>query len=670
MIFFFLFTGVYSISIIPNEEGFGLKTSAGRGGEIYIISNLNPSGKGSLKECVDAKGPRICLFEVSGTISLSENLKITNPYITIAGQTAPSPGILIKGAGIDIQASEVLIQHLRIRVGDNLNGPNFESRDGISIGSNSGHIKNIVIDHVSTSWAVDELLGVWSERGSVTNVSIINSIFSEALHRSKHPDGAHSMGALIGKNVQNFYFGKNILAFNNGRNPLIRDDVTDVLISNNYIYHPGLGSKSKIYIGTRGSKNIPLRASIIGNDFEANPNDYYFNTIYIENEAASSLKIYIEDNGGPEKSNLDPWAIVHPYSRKDFTVRSFSSPVNAGITNFIPSYEVKNTLIKNSGARPKDRDFVDIRVLNNILFGTGNIIDSQKDVGGWPNLKNNYQKILIPQNPHADDNGNGYTNIEELLHLYSYWVEKDINKHPLKIIENINNFFGTNTSTINTTINTTINNKEPKIINSNIKISDLGVQIEIETDKLSYCHYDERENISYYDQKGRFLNSYSEEDYSTHHKVLLSGLEESKIYRYNFRCRDLEHNVMDYDYVLEFTNELEEIEIINISAEPKIIDFNFKISDLGVEIEIETDTIAYCHYDERENISYYHQRGLFDETYSTLHRVLISGIDANDKFRYYLRCRDGEHNVMDYDYVLESSNYKIDSGSLVSRSSN
>src|SRR6476646_9353709 len=101
---------------VPGAAGFGMTTPAGRGGAVYRVTNINASGAGSLKACIDATGPRTCVFEVSGIIKLTTELTVRNGFLTIAGQTAPSPGIMIRGAAMKIHASDILIQHLRIRV--------------------------------------------------------------------------------------------------------------------------------------------------------------------------------------------------------------------------------------------------------------------------------------------------------------------------------------------------------------------------------------------------------------------------------------------------------------------------------------------------------------------------------------------------------------------------
>src|SRR5881394_4108928 len=102
-----------ALPVIPGTVGFGVETPAGRGGTVYRVTNLNADGAGSLKACIDGTTARVCIFEVSGTIKLTQDLQVRNDKLTIAGQTAPSPGIMIRGGALDIHASDVLVQHIR-----------------------------------------------------------------------------------------------------------------------------------------------------------------------------------------------------------------------------------------------------------------------------------------------------------------------------------------------------------------------------------------------------------------------------------------------------------------------------------------------------------------------------------------------------------------------------
>src|SRR5262245_36306543 len=104
-----------AVPVIPGASGFGMETPAGRGGTVMRVTNLNDSGSGSLRACAEGSGPRVCVFEVSGTIRVNSEITIDSPFVTIAGQTAPSPGILIRGAGLRIWTNDVLVQHIRVR---------------------------------------------------------------------------------------------------------------------------------------------------------------------------------------------------------------------------------------------------------------------------------------------------------------------------------------------------------------------------------------------------------------------------------------------------------------------------------------------------------------------------------------------------------------------------
>ena len=155
----------------PGAEGYGKYTVGGRGGKVYEVTNLNDAGEGSLRAAVGAKGPRTVVFRVSGTIDLKRNLDISNPYITIAGQTAPGDGITLKGT-LGVNANNVIIRYMRVRA---------EGRgDAIS----GRYKKNIIIDHVSASWSSDEVLTIYH----CENVTIQWSMATEAC------SGSHKFG--------------------------------------------------------------------------------------------------------------------------------------------------------------------------------------------------------------------------------------------------------------------------------------------------------------------------------------------------------------------------------------------------------------------------------------------------------------------------------------------
>jgi len=215
-----------ALPVIPGAAGFGTDTPAGRGGYVIRVTNLNESGPGSLKACVDATGARVCVFDVSGTINLTAELEIGSPNVTVAGQTAPSPGITLRGAGLVISASDVLVQHIRVRVGDAQAGPPPDNRDALKVEAPlSRTISNVVVDHCSFSWSIDEVASIWA---GAHDVSFLNNIFAEPLNDSIHPNGAggvepHGYGPIFGPpdgNVTNISLVGSLLAHQVDRNPL------------------------------------------------------------------------------------------------------------------------------------------------------------------------------------------------------------------------------------------------------------------------------------------------------------------------------------------------------------------------------------------------------------------------------------------------------------------
>jgi hypothetical protein len=380
--------------------GHGTETKAGRGGKIIKVTNLNDSGTGSLRAAIDASGPRIIVFEVSGTIKLKTDLSIKNPYVTLAGQTAPSPGINLRGAGMSITTNNVLVQHIRFRVGDDSDGPNPINRDTIQVlGGN-----NVVIDHVSGCWAIDENMSTWY---ALNNVTFSNNLISEPLHNSTHPKGPHGFGLLLGDHAHKVTVVGNLLAHNYYRNPLIKGDVWAVLL-NNVIYN-GTGS---FCVLTDLENSGPILASVVGNHFIAGPNSSSTGkVIAFNNSVKAGTKLYSSDN---RASNL-----VH--SSTPFEVST--PPIWHESLVAKPSSKVEAWVAANAGAHPADRDDVDKRIVNELLSRSGGIINTPGQVGGWPNLKVNTRPFNVPANPNGDDNGNGYTNIEEILHQFAAKVE-------------------------------------------------------------------------------------------------------------------------------------------------------------------------------------------------------------------------------------------------------
>ena len=419
-----------ALPVIPQGVGYGMDTPAGRGGRIYRVTNLNASGAGSLKDCVSASGPRVCVFEVSGTIKLTSDLHIWNPNITIAGQTAPSPGIMLRGAALNINASDVLVQHIRIRVGDDAEGPSPSNRDALKIESKTG-IKNIVVDHCSLSWAVDETLTLWDKWD---NVTLTNNIISEGLRQSIKTSGLPAgYGLLVGPTDGRVSITGNLLAHILERNPLSRGK--QMVFVNNVVYN-----RANMDVDLQSEDGRVTSNSVVGNVFIRGADFTRENNKPILLRTDSSLgvpsgsKVYLADNAAVEGSSSDEWAVVSTNTSESLNSYKAASPPTwpSGLTA-LPTQNntVLNKVLKFAGARPADRDAVDERVVESVRDRTGRIINCvspngtercTRNGGGWPSLATNRRALTIPNDPHAVTSS-GYTKLEDWLHQKAAEVE-------------------------------------------------------------------------------------------------------------------------------------------------------------------------------------------------------------------------------------------------------
>lgn len=393
---------VGSLPVIPGAVGFGIETPAGRGGQIIKVVNLNGRGEGSLRAAIEVSGPRLVVFEVAGAIELITPLEVSSPFITIAGQTAPPPGITLQGAGITVNSHDVLIQHLRIRVGDNPSGPSPSSRDGIQIlGPRSF---NVILDHLSVSWGIDENVSTW---GDVDGITIRNCIVSEALRNSLHKKGPHSMGMLIGDGANNIMIANNLLAHNVERNPIFKGGTSAIMV-NNLFYNPGANSFSTV---TDDKESGPSYVSSIGNLFLKGPNTTAPVAMKIGKRAAPGTLYYHEDNLAPGMKLFR--------DHFDFTALVDNPPLSLRGLNALKGRDTESSVLLNAGARPAERDDVDARVVEEVRSRTGRHIDTPSQVASGKKKVRTFRSFPDLSDPHGDEDSDGYTNIEEILHLMS-----------------------------------------------------------------------------------------------------------------------------------------------------------------------------------------------------------------------------------------------------------
>jgi hypothetical protein len=394
----------FTTKSLPNEEalafpgamGFGRLVTGGRGGKIIKVTNLNDAGPGSLRDAINQIGNRIVVFEVSGNIKLQSRLVIRNGDLTIAGQSAPGDGICIQNYEVFLEADNVVIRFLRFRLGD------LTSQQTDAIWGR--YRQNILIDHCSMSWSIDECASFYANK----NFTMQYCILSESLNKSVHEKDDHGYGGIWGGNRASFYY--NLLAHHNSRNPRfdggnrpgtgglspMGKDLVDFRY--NVLYN---WRGNSIYGGENGEYNM------VNNYFKsgpATPENRKNRILEVSKENGPNYapgygRFYVEGNyvdGNPAVSQQN-WSGGIVYSSgTNQTLVQVLQPFDHLVIGDQPSaVQAYNQVLEKSGASYK-RDAVDMRIVNEVRQGkhtykgskTGflGIIDSQQDVGGWPTL--------------------------------------------------------------------------------------------------------------------------------------------------------------------------------------------------------------------------------------------------------------------------------------------
>ncbi len=371
------------------EPSKGANTKGGDEARVLRVTTLAPTGPGSLTEACKVSEPRKIVFDVGGVIDLGmRKLKIPFPYLTIAGETAPEPGITLIRGGISVEADHVVIRHLRVRTGSAGAAPGSGwDCDCINVYAS----RHVIVDHCSLSWGTDEVLSAsgppfrgespaeW-RRNTSSNIVFSNNLIAEGLSHSTHSEGEHSKGALVNSNVTDILFLRNMFASNVQRNPLFNGGTSGAVI-NNYIFNPGtraimLGAVA----GSWGTREIvPGKLAIIGNVLEPGPSSSR-NLAMVSVTKTGLWQLYLKDN-------------IVWYSR--FGSRPAASPQGSNVRvlekdmfpNYpaiLPSEDVRKTVLQEVGARPSSRDANDRRLITDAEAGHGAVINSEEDVGGYP----------------------------------------------------------------------------------------------------------------------------------------------------------------------------------------------------------------------------------------------------------------------------------------------
>lgn len=429
----------------PGASGAGAYARGGRGGQVIPVTTLEdyvPGEQepvpGSLRAACDTPGPRTIVFQVAGNIDLKDWLIVREPYLTIAGQTAPGDGICIRDFPVQISTHDVVLRYLRLRLGDRYgdvwSGRTYTDGRPNSVGPHSLYIVeacDVIVDHCSTTWAIDEVLTA----GLCGRVTIQWSIIAEALHDSFHPKGPHGMGSVLGgadwMTVHHCLYSNNPT-----RSPRPSGDLGFVLDFIN----------NTIYLSAGYTTVGDLQMNYIGNYIKRCNDSRAFSLFGIDPRQRMHASGNWLADPAPGYEPQDQWRglfYIRPYREQT----EFSEEQIAGAWSEAPipmpewaAIEAEDArvaherVMADAGATLPVRDAADARIIADVRNGTGEVVNSQEDVGGWPELAAGEPLVdadgdgmpdasesangLDPRDPadaSADPDGDGWTNIEECL---------------------------------------------------------------------------------------------------------------------------------------------------------------------------------------------------------------------------------------------------------------
>jgi hypothetical protein len=383
----------------PHAEGFGRFAQGGRGGDVYHVTTIedyNPKTdnpiEGSLRHGIISQSkPRTIVFDVSGTIRLKAPMLVAKSYLTIAGQTAPGDGITISDDTFQLKGGEkeeewihdFIIRFIRFRHGDET----AKTGDGIT----SNYVRDYIFDHISAGWTID---GTQDLRGG-GNFTLQWSIYAEALNMSTHyKNSPHAMLGSFRDIKKNITIHHCLMASSRNRHPTLGSgERSDTLAISDF--------RNNVVYNWQGPTNLgEVRHNFIGNYYKPGESSKYgykeTKPILIKSSRAQCAKGYLQGNyfeNAPEQFNKDNYTAIeytntgsyNSTTRKQFEYKKpfvFGDDVPT-TQDFKKAYDL---VLLKAGASLV-RDAVDVRVVNDVKNGTGKLIDSQKEVGGWPELK-------------------------------------------------------------------------------------------------------------------------------------------------------------------------------------------------------------------------------------------------------------------------------------------
>ena len=407
----------------PGAEGAGAYAIGGRGGDVYYVTTLADSGAGSLRYGISTAPTtgRSILFKVSGNIVLTSTLTVNKPRLTIAGQTAPGEGVCLQNYSFNIGASDVVVRHLRTRLGTNA----LQEADSMWINAGT----NIIVDHLSASWSVDETL---SASAGADRVTVQWCAIAESLNNSIHSKGAHGYGSLITPGANTTYsWHHNLYAHHHSRNPRPGTDSAATFIfdfRNNAIYNYG----SRAGYGSDWDPDPEyLHMNYAGNYIVAGPDSTYD---YAFQGGGTNTVLY-------QAANLVDLNLNSRFDGTDNGWGNFSgtyTPTNAAFTAPTLTIDAAPVALERvlacAGAMPWRRDAADQRIIATVRNHNGQIIDYTDQVGGWPTLSSatapadrdsdgmpDYWELALGLNPtnaadrNLTNNLTGYTRLEDYV---------------------------------------------------------------------------------------------------------------------------------------------------------------------------------------------------------------------------------------------------------------
>jgi len=420
-------TPAVNVLAFPGAEGFGRYAAGGRGGAVLRVTSLADSGPGSLRAAIEAGGARTVIFDVGGTITLASPLKISRARITLAGQTAPGDGITLRGQPLIIAADDVIVRYIRVRLGDETGVQD----DAINITGG----RRIILDHVSASWSVDETLSAGSRysppESGVHDLTVQWSLIAQSLTDSIHDKGRHGYGSLIrGGHGARFSWLNNLWADHQARMPRPGnyngrdlDPLGGFFEFRGNVFSNWGGSRA----GYNADKDALVAYDFVGNWYQAGP-DSDGALAFCEENAGS--RAFFEGNAMNGMVPADPWSLVGCTPPPGY--RASAPLADSGARTPSPALTYERVLA-GAGAS-KVRDTVDERIVAGVRSRTGRLINSQRDVGGWPVLQGGPAWVDSDGDGMPDDwerargfdprdgsdgamdrDGDGFTNLEDWL---------------------------------------------------------------------------------------------------------------------------------------------------------------------------------------------------------------------------------------------------------------